>query len=529
MVDALRASTELSASIASFDPAMLSGVARGEPVDDPDRTVTTPPKPPPVPPLDARAAGEPVLAQPIADEHARRAHRGARAGRRVDATFEWIGLDPRKRRPQVFTLLVVVVAVAMGLGLISGHGDWPEAAVAVGLFLIGGTIGPLLAYFKILQRNLTRNSFLDRIVYAGTGAVFMIPAIGMSSDAFRDGGAFAQLAIPIAATLFLCNWTKRIEDGRRQRIRGGQAVWPGILGLIGAAMIDAEEYALVAGGMCATLSLLTQATAAMWPFGAVVRPGQPAAGAAHGHRGRHFHGDAVAGAVAGVARAGEHIGRAVERVGERISQAVEKGESHEEEAEAAEAQQVAEEQPAAEEQLATQMVYIDPAAPSFVGRTANAGLSFIGKLLLLGGVTAAVFFNSQSPVVVEDGAQKYYWDSGSVKEQMTVGEDKVVAQVPAAVVLAPLALGGILLIAARRNEGAAHFLRGFFGCGFAIGAAIAALGPAAGAVQEFLTTNDWNGLDDDTIGALGGTAFALALALALLFWPKRQRNKPLVI
>ena len=520
MVDALRASTELSASIASFDPAMLSRVARGEPVDDPDRTVTTPPRPPPVPPLDARAAGEPVLAQPIADEHARR---GARAGRRVDATLERLGLDPHKRRPQVFTLLVVLVAVATGLGLVSGHGDWPEAAAAVGLFLIGGTIGPLLAYFKILQRNLTRNSFLDRIVYAGTGVVFMIPAIGMSAEELSED--FARLAIPIAATLFLCNWTKRIEDGRRQRIRGGQAVWPGILGLIGAAMIDAEEYALVAAGMCATLSLLTQATAAMWPFGAVVRPGQPVAGGAHGHRGRHFRRDAVAGAVAGVARAGEHIGRAVERVGERISQAVEKGESHEEEAGAAGAQQSAEEQPVAEAQAPAQTVYIDPAAPSFVGRTANAGLSFIAKLLLLGGVTAAVFFNSQSPVVVEDGAQKYYWDSGSVKEKMTDGKDKVVARVPAAVVLAPLALGSILLIAARRNEGAAHFLRGFFGCGFAIGAAIAAVGPAAKAVQKFLTTNDWSGLDDDMIGALGGTAFALAL----LFWPKRQRNKPVVI
>jgi len=524
MVDALRASTELSASIASFDPAMLSRVARGEPVDDPDRTVTTPPRPPPVPPLDARAAGEPVLAQPIADEHARR---GARAGRRVDATLERLGLDPHKRRPQVFTLLVVLVAVATGLGLVSGHGDWPEAAAAVGLFLIGGTIGPLLAYFKILQRNLTRNSFLDRIVYAGTGVVFMIPAIGMSAEELSED--FARLAIPIAATLFLCNWTKRIEDGRRQRIRGGQAVWPGILGLIGAAMIDAEEYALVAAGMCATLSLLTQATAAMWPFGAVVRPGQPVAGGAHGHRGRHFRRDAVAGAVAGVARAGEHIGRAVERVGERISQAVEKGESHEEEAGAAGAQQSAEEQPVAEAQAPAQTVYIDPAAPSFVGRTANAGLSFIAKLLLLGGVTAAVFFNSQSPVVVEDGAQKYYWDSGSVKEKMTDGKDKVVARVPAAVVLAPLALGSILLIAARRNEGAAHFLRGFFGCGFAIGAAIAAVGPAAKAVQKFLTTNDWSGLDDDMIGALGGTAFALALSLALLFWPKRQRNKPVVI
>ena len=521
MVDALRASTELSASIASFDPAMLSGVPRGEPVDDPDRTVTTPPRPPPVPPLDARAAREPVLAQPIADEQARRAHRGVRAGRRVDATLEKLGLDPRQRRPQVFTLLVVLVAVATGLGLVSGHRDWPEAAAAVGLFLIGGTIGPLLAYFKILQRNLTRNSFLDRIVYAGTGVVFMIPAIGMSAEELSED--FARLAIPIAATLFLCNWTKRIEDGRRQRIRGGQAVWPGILGLIGSGMIDAEEYALVAAGMCATLSLLTQATAAMWPFGAVVRPGRPIAGAAPGHRGRHFRRDAVAGAVAGVARAGEQIGRAAERVGERISQAVEKAQSPKQEDQVAGAQQVAEEQPAA------QTVYIDPAAPSFVGRTANAGLSFIGKLLLLGGVTAAVFFNYQSPVVVEDGAQKYYWDSGSVKEKTKDGEDEVVARVPAAVVLPPLVLGSILLIAARRNEGAAHFLRGFFGCGFAIGAAVAALGPAAKAFQEFLTTNDWSGLGDDMIGPLAGTALTLALALALLFWPKRQRNKPVVI
>jgi len=517
MVDALRASTELSASIASFDPAMLSGVARGEPVDDPDRTVTTPPKPPPVPSLDARAAREPVLAQPIADEQARRAHRGARAGRRVDATFERLGLDPRKRRPQVFTLLVVVVAVAVGLGLISER-NLPEAAVAVGLFLIGGTIGPLIAYFKILQRNLTRNSFLDRIVYAGTGIVFMIPAIGMSAEELSED--FARLAIPIAATLFLCDWTKRIEDGRRQRIRGGQAVWPAILGLIGAGMVDAEEYVLVAAGMCATLSLLTQATAAMWPFGAVVRPGRPVAGGAHGHRGRHFRRDAVAGAVAGVARAGEHIGRAVERVGERLSQAVEKGESHEEEGEAAGAQQSAEEQPVAEAQAPAQTVYIDPAAPSFVGRTANAGLSFIGKLLLLAGVSAALFYPSEIKLDQTDPI----WKNGTVYES-----GDALVTIPAAAVLVPLVLGSILLIAARRNEGAAHFLRGFFGCAFAFIAVIVALAPASEAIQDFFGTNDWSELDPDTVPALVGTAFLLAVSVVLLFWPKRQRNKPVVI
>ncbi len=511
MVDALRASTELSASIASFDPAMLSRVARGEPIDDPDRTVTTPPVPPPVPPLDARAATEPVLAQPISDEQARRAHRGARARRRVDATFERLGLDPRKRRPQVFTLLVVVVAVAMGLGLISGT-RLPEAAVAVGLFLVGGTIGPLVAYFKILQRNLTRNSFLDRIVYAGTAVVFMIPAIAISGD--EIGMSFARLAIPIAATLFLCNWTKRIEDGRRQRIRGGQAVWPGILGLIGAGMIDAEEYALVAAGMCATLSLLTQATAAMWPFGAVVRPGQPAAGAAPGHRRHHVHRDAVAGAVAGVARAGEHIGRAVERVGERISRAVEKAEPHEEEAEATEAQ------PSPEEQAAAQMVYIDPAAPSFVGRTANAGLSFIGKLLLLAGISAALFYPSEIKLDQTDPI----WKNGTVYES---GDPLVT--IPAAAVLVPLVLGSILLIAARRNDGAAHFLRGFFGCAFAFIAVIVALAPASEGIQDFFGTNDWSELDPDTVPALVGTAFLLAVSVVLLFWPRRQRNKPVVI
>jgi hypothetical protein len=515
MVDALRASTELSASIASFDPATLSGVPRGEPVDDPDRTVTTPPKPPPIPPLDARAAAEPVLAQPIADERARRAHRGARAARHVDAAFEKVGLDPRQRRPQVLTLLVVVVAVAMGLGLISGNGDWPQAAVAVGLFLIGGTIGPLLAYSKILQRNLTRNSFLDRIVYAGTAVVFMIPAIAMS-DAELDSD-FALLAVPIAATLFLCNWTKRIEDGRRQRIRGGQAMWPAVLGLIGAAMVEADEYMWVGAGICATLSLLTQATAAMWPFGAVVRP---VVGGARGYRGRQFHRHAVAGAVAGVARAGEHIGRAVERVGERLSHVVEKGESQEEEDSAVGAQRPAEVPPTAEAQPPAQTVYIDPAAPSFVGRTANAGLSLIGKLLLLAGISAALFYPSE----IKLDQPSAIWKNGTVYED---GDPLVT--IPAAALLVPLVLGSILLIAARRNDGAAHFLRGFFGCGFAVGAAIAAVGPAAKAVQKFLTTNNWGSLDPDTASVLIGIAFALALALALLFWPKRQRSKPVVI
>jgi serine/threonine protein kinase len=133
MVDAIRASAGISASIASFDHASLSRVPRGKPSDDLDRTVTTPPRLPPVPQLDARATPEPVVGRPISAKEARKARRAERkwakherAKQKVDEAFERLGLDPRQRRSQVFTLLVVTVAVSVGLGLVSDIDRWPS-------------------------------------------------------------------------------------------------------------------------------------------------------------------------------------------------------------------------------------------------------------------------------------------------------------------------------------------------------------------------------------------------------------------
>jgi hypothetical protein len=104
-------------------------------------------------------------------------------------------------------------------------------------------------------------------------------------------------------------------------------------------------------------------------------------------------------------------------------------------------------------------------------------------------------------------------------------------QVPRVAAFGPLLLGLMLLVVARRNDGAAHFVRGFFGSVLACVAAIIALGPASAEMALFFDGN-WEALEsgDRFLGLVFVGAFLVG-SLLLLFWPKpvRRAGKPLVI
>jgi len=163
-----------------------------------------------------------------------------------------------------------------------------------------------------------------------------------------------------------------------------------------------------------------------------------------------------------------------------------------------------------------------------VGRTANAGLSFVGKLFLLTGLFCAIGYNFTSPVIDLGSDLSAQYQKGSYK--WTAGKETGTADVPPAIVLAPLVLGSVFLVLARRRDGGAHVFRGFAGCAVGIVAAIFAVGPAKAAIPIFLTEQNWGALrEGDMTGQLIATGVLLMLSLGLLFWPKAGHSRKIYV
>jgi hypothetical protein len=547
MVDAVKESVEISASIASFNPASLAGVPRDERADDQDRTVTSTPQPPPVPVLDARSiADEPLppglpprIAKKVRKAREKMAKKMAKAQKKAQRTAAMaafcvpcgdepvqaaqpgqpavgVPMHTRGRGLHFIVLMLVIGAVAVGMYFTAGPRNHEEAAVAYGLNMFGAMLGALIAHFALVRRNLLHNSLFSRIAYAGVVFPFMIPGIAIGAG---TGDAHLEmLFLPILASFVLCDWNKRIEGGRKNQIRGANVIWPAIIGLIGGNMVDMDQP-WIAAGICAMIALLVQAAAGMWPHGAPARVRRP------GQWGEKTW-QRVEGAIT---NASEHVGKAVEKAAEGF----ERGWGRAEQA-APKAQTPATPPPPTKsaESPSHTRVLIDPAQPSFVGRTANAGLSFVGKVLLLAGITAAMFWNGIPWVdVKDDGGNAIAVEMG--KGNFTVvehGKPVVDVTIPPAVMIFPILIGSFFLIASRRNDGGAHFARGLIGCVLLLTAGILAVGPAADGLGTLMEAgSDFSNLTHVNVAALTCMGGTLVSALALLFWPRKQYGKPLVI
>jgi hypothetical protein len=313
MADALRQLGDISDSIASFDPSTLNDVPRRPEADDAERTLTTSPAPPaPPPPMDAWAAGRSaghgdLLAARLQRKVDKLSGRFRQKAERLGRVHGWAGrhalpefggATARGRRRQAFMLVAVIIAVAIGLGVIGGGANEGQRAAALGLCMAAGTFGPLLTYFRFLRASPARGGLWDRIAYTGMTAVFMIPAFAVASDLSAVGDPLTRMLLAPLAAVLLCDWTARIEVGRRGEVRGGQAVAPAIIGLVAASFAGQGSYGLTAACVCAMMSLLTQAGAAMWPYArGAQQTGPVGPGAwAGGPSARPAHGLAASGA-----------------------------------------------------------------------------------------------------------------------------------------------------------------------------------------------------------------------------------------
>jgi len=524
MLDALM-NGELSQSVADFDHSRLSHTERDPDALDPDRTLTRSPAPRraprvPPPPLDVHNLGSPIPEIPrLPGERAaaRRAAREARRGGPLPASSplgEHDGAGPR-RWPQILTLLLAGLAVAIGLGVVSGR-EMPDAGFAIAFMLYGATFGPVLAYRWLLSKNAVRSPLLDRVVCTGAAALCMSPGIGIASDTGPDGG---RMALPILAVLMIFDWVRRIESGRHTSNDGSQAIWPAVCGLFLGSIFDAPSP-WISAAMCGTVALLVPMASAAWSLGGT--PHQPSGrGGAGGRFSRRGSADS--------ANRGEYaddpsfVFRAeIGRGGEPRSV------------------------PPAPPAIPPAAAQIEVAQPSFVGRTANAGLALIGKVLLLGGVVLALTYYGRPVELPWPGETQVRYHEGavSVAEQnhdgvvsqyeggrVAVAEqgwERVSPRVPQPILFIPIAIGTAVLVFARRRDGGAHMARALLACVFGVAAAVLALGPGAGAI-EALGEGNLRGLAGRGVVMLVFGASCVFMSLVLLFWPKSSGQRTIVL
>ena len=528
MVEALTSVNAVSDSIASFDPVTLTSVPRSPHTAD-EQTLTTPPHPAP-PPLDVREPAAGVDGIPPIPRLPGEARRGGRArvfradigkalrnaGRNVVSPTPapnhaggGLSHELRARLPHLITLAIVAIAVAVGLALFSGHSRTPEAAAAMAFMIIGSTVGALFAHFHLVRRMLAPNALLERCAYAGAALVGMIPGIALAAD--ENVGDLPNAAMAIAAMLILLNWRVRIDAGFGQPVRMSAAVMPAVIGLVCAGAADTDRnffFALPA--ICATVALLIPSAAIAWPW-------LPSAAA--GRQPTTETEQRMVSAARRYDRGGsdDAVQPAVNVTGFPQQPAVGPPPP-----------------PPAPPPPAPAHRHALEAQPSFVGRAANAGLSFLAKMLLLFGVVWAIGYEYRVPIQTPY-EQGFVGGSGvQITRLDKYGGGGTNVEIPRPVVLLPFLLGTVLLVTARRQDGAWHFLRGFLGCAIGITAACLALGPSAEELRLFLQ-NDWNLLRFDARAGdphaeeLIRIGVALGIALVLLFWPKRLKRRQVVI
>ncbi|MGE0481147.1 MAG: protein kinase [Phycisphaerae bacterium] len=584
MLDALLAGG-VGESVASFDPSSLTRAAAraADAGDDTERTHTASPRPRPVAPLDVHERTPRMVFE--ADLISGDVRVGGKAGgrlARLERKFE-NKLDKWERKlvqrgfrrvaqakgargrdaagapapPRVtgghrfgMTIMLLAITAALaGAGVLLAEvrsGVRNEPAVFFGLFFMmaGSVIGGLVAHFGFLQRIPVRNPFLDRLAYASTAGIFSMLALAPFSATHDDLRVI--VAAPLVA-MVLCDWSTRIEQGRRGDVNGWSAFWPAIIGLATSAMLDAEEFSLLGGAATGAIVLLTQSAAGMWPTGGRARtrsggwgPAPVAAGA--GAAGDREHDDETHAAqreIAGAVNAARReVAGAVQAVRREVADAFAAARGAPAEPATSPVTTMEPDDRGAADAPPIPSAIVSPpwappaapapAQPSFAGRAANAGLAFVAKLIILGGMVVAIASAASMYYVALPGGRVLAWDDDHFRA-VRYHEGLARGTIPTPLVAAPFVVGTVLLLIARRQTGWAHVGRAWFGAAAGLAAVALALGPANSALRHLYAAGGDSPPSPEHIAPLLGVAATASLTLLLLFWPRASRQRVVTI
>ena len=516
MLAAAMSSSEVSANVANFDANALTQVMRANLPPEAEMTLTAggfrgPPPPPP--PLDVHEAGN--WRQQV--RQMRDQVRGAaREFRDQAAQFrrEVVGISPGSaHRPsrfsRIMTIVVVSLVIAFSMALVSGTDDVAPMVVALMFFFLGGTSASLVTY-RWLQNHEAAGTVIERILFAGVGLGFMSIGLGPASGV-ENREFMRSLAGPVVA-LAVCNWRRRIDSGRSGNIRVGEAISPAIVGAIAA--FAAKGNPLFGAGIAATISLLSQAAAAAWPIRNTTEafvsappprpappetPVSPVSAATSEEKEPRKSPKFVAGIYIGGRRAGSS--------------------------------QKTPPIPGSDASVPTgssEPTTIDVSQPSFVGRAANAGLGFMGKLLCVVALTAAFLYHGlpHQPIKFSAGDTSYELTDGKLIADNTAnGKLKIMSLQnfsPAPIMLTFFA-GAALLLVSRRRQGCRHQGRALLAGVFGAVATIYTMKDGGQALRSFIES----GGDPSPKAVL--TMIFLGMALLMLFWPAPRDPRTIVI
>lgn len=513
MVDIVKAATDMAGGMSTFDPKTLTHVPRNANVVSAERTMTSTPVPPP-PPMDVRGAGWsqalPAKVQKRVDRIRKRLdQKVAKLERKLGVSAPIRPKEPREaaaghrngargrwgRYSRMFLLMAIAFGAAMGLSLTVRIPDQPRPElIFTTLFLLaGGVFGSLITYFKLLNRDDFEGVLFDRLAYMCVAALCMAPALAPASA--LDGPPFMKILFVPLILLGIFDWTRRIDDGRAGIVSGGAAFLPGLAGLIIANVLDLDAFQWLAAGFAAVFSLLTQATASLFPLPRYADNSPTAGEAGYGSPLRTEALERPVGPAAGAGPAA-HAAQPLPPLPPLPP------------APASQDRALREDSP---------RLVLD--RPSFVVRTANAGLSFVGKIAILIGLSLAAFYHAPG-FEMRDGENVVH--IGGSEILVHDGDEHLQFHVPQALVIAPVVLGGFLLALARRQDGGLHFFRGFVGALLGIVACIFMLGPTGVTIASVLTGQDWHDLPRSELKNLLVPSTLLVLSACTLLWPKAR-------
>lgn len=548
MVDAVMSVAEFNQSVSSFDPRTLSSVPRRPEASD-DRTMTTPPRRVAPPPLDVRDfSGDlppipPIPPLPGAREREEytqphdspaRIHVLLNPLSIVRGTAGWVrGILGNFVRywPQAVCALIVCAAVGVGSGFLleRGGGDRAiETGVLLAMMLVSTVTSTLFCYGVLLSRIPKQTEVVDRIVFAAAGLIAMLPWIAAAADERPALGAISSMTVPLCAVLFLFNWSERIEDGRKLRLKGHSAAGPAGIGLVAAAIAGMGGGLWIGAAICGGFAYAVQLAAAVLPSPRPRPSTQPPDFEPNGG----IKADAARLRQAVRTAASGFVFRAGFRPGQQTwgqpPQSTPIGVDPP--TIGAPPPPIPPAQSVSPPPSVEAPIVIDAAQPSFVGRTANAGMAFLGKFLLIASVAGAVLYHAESLKVDLGEGNSLAVADGTIA--MTTREDgsetaRRVGRITPVAIFLPMMAGIVFLVTSRRNSGAGHVTRGIFGCVAALAAGILALGPASQAWAALFRTGDISRASPP--GPFFVSVGMIACALLLLNWPRRRSARTIVV
>jgi hypothetical protein len=532
LADAIMNYGDMANRVATFDTSGLTQVLGGNEIGAGDLTRTI--SPPPLPPVRATRAldaRDPAFSQMLDARVQRRAmelnkklvEKQRSLERKLGATdtpvrpIAFDRLEPHKKKKRnkskagpfvvrqgnAFSQLLVCALGAVFGSILVGMvvTEEPTHAIQLGalgsLYLFGGSLGAVAAYFLIVTRLLTPNWLLERVAVASLAALGMAPAFFFSLHQGSPPGAIIGLALVVA--IVLTDFPGRIEHGRLRQLSLGRAFWPALIAFIASAVMDNDNLLWFTAFLGAALAVLVQALAAIWPltFESADPSDEP-----NGHPAEDFKKFKQGSPAVEPHPIGPVNANIPTLAAGNIPPIPDLGGERSRSADAGQYQM----RTPSMHWLGQQQPILIEGEASIASEPWRRALSWLGVALLLLGAGGYAAIDS-----AHEMGGKVWLNSGPIR----VEDVKPKHAMPLLIV------GAIMTLMSRRGHGSGHVTRAVFGVALtALAGYLTAQKVDMGNVVDLIQARDFVGSEEQK--AIVGAMVVLAIGIMLLVWPRRK-------